>query len=122
MPDHETWVTGMLWVVPDVREKWSLLAKIFRPFLATNNAKIMPKASFCLLLQKAHRTQIFFGILNIFVHRRSKVSVQAAYGNISMVAHKTWLISNDWMTIMLHGYTLFENNISRHIFYRSLFL
>ena len=61
MPDHETSVTGMLWVVPDVREKWSLLAKISRPFLATNNAKIMPKASFCLLLQKAHRTQIFLG-------------------------------------------------------------
>ena len=38
-----------------------------------------------------------------WIHRRSKVSVQAAYGNMSTVAHKTWLISNDWMTIMLHG-------------------
>ena len=25
-----------------------------------------------------------------------------------MVAHKTWLISNDWMTIMLHGYTVLK--------------
>ena len=39
-------------------------------------------------------------------HRRSKVSVQVAYDNMSTVAHKTWLISNDWMTIMLHGYAL----------------
>ena len=43
-----------------------------------------------------------------YLHRRSKVSVQAAYGNISTVALKTWLISNDWMTIMLHGCTLLK--------------
>ena len=34
--------------------------------------------------------------------------VQAAYENMSTVAHKTWLISNDWMTIMLHGYALLK--------------
>ena len=42
------------------------------------------------------------------VHRRSKVSVQAAYENMSTVAHKTWLTSNDWMTVMLHGYALLK--------------
>ena len=42
----------------------------------------------------------------LILHHRSKVSVQAAYEIMSTVAHKTWLISNDWMTIMLHGYAL----------------
>ena len=44
----------------------------------------------------------------ITLHRRSKVSVQAANENMSTIAHKTWLISNDWMAIMLHGYALLK--------------
>ena len=47
-----------------------------------------------------------FAVKNI--HRRSKVSIQAAYENMSTVSHKTWLIWNDWMTIMLHGYELLK--------------
>ena len=44
----------------------------------------------------------------LMLHRRSKVSVQAAYENKSTVAHKAWLISNYWMTIMLHRYALLK--------------
>ena len=31
--DHETWFTGILWVLSGMCEKWSLWAKISGPFL-----------------------------------------------------------------------------------------
>ena len=40
MPDHVTYVTGILWVLPDVCV-WKLVhvGQIFEPFLALNSAK-----------------------------------------------------------------------------------
>ena len=52
MSDHETWFTGILWVLPGVCEKWPLWAKFSGPFWP----QIMPKLGFLelfgLLLKK----------------------------------------------------------------------
>ena len=92
--------------VPDMVENWSVS---FRPVICV----IWP-SHFLFNFMISHLSKQLMGNSCLFslginmLHRRSKVSVQAAYGNISTVAHKTWLISNNWMTIMVHGYTLLK--------------
>ena len=55
----------------------------------------------------ANALQLRFSCINLSMydkHRRSKVSVQAACGNVSNVSHKPLLISNDWIKNMLYEY------------------
>ena len=46
--------------------------------------------------------------LDTNIHHYSKVSIQTAYENMSIVSHKPLLISNDWMKILLHVYMLLK--------------
>ena len=51
MPDHKTWVTGMLWVLPGVCEKWPLRVKFSGPLWPRIVQKLGQKPVFHLFLQ-----------------------------------------------------------------------
>ena len=46
--DHESWFTGILWVLSGVYEKWPMWAKFSDRFFALNRAKIGQYIGFCL--------------------------------------------------------------------------